>query len=59
MHTVLTGLVFLLATAHLDDAAAGRPIEQVLLGEDAVALANAVREQGDPALALRSSTSRT
>ena len=49
MNPFLTGLILLVATAHFDDAPAGRPLEQSLLDEDPVALANAVRGQGDPA----------
>jgi putative heme-binding domain-containing protein len=48
MHPFLTGFIFLVATAHFDDAPASRPLEQALLDEDPVALANAVRGQGDP-----------
>ena len=58
MTPVLTGLVLLAATAHFDDAPAGRPLEHLLLDEDPAALANAVREQGDPRAEPPSSISR-
>ncbi len=47
LNPFVTGLMFLVTTVHVDDVPASRPLEQLLLDEDPVALANAVRGQGD------------
>ena len=49
MKPILVGLVILLATGLRGDDNVGTLLEQSLLREDPVVLANAVREQGDPA----------
>jgi putative heme-binding domain-containing protein len=49
MNLVLTGLVLLVATAPVDDGAAGRPLEFSLQDEDPNTLAKDAQIHGDPA----------
>ncbi|MFI5455399.1 MAG: DUF6797 domain-containing protein [Isosphaerales bacterium] len=49
MNPILAGVILLCTAPQIDDAPAGRPLELLLLNEDPVALANDVRERGDPA----------